>query len=183
MAHDTQKNFCIRVKEMFPEYFHNVSVCDIGSLDINGNNHHLFSQYQYVGIDVGQGKNVTYVGAGHTYRPFNGIKHDTVISTECFEHDMHWSETLQNVVNNLLKANGMFLFTCATTGRAEHGTRRSRPHDSPLTVGEESTWSDYYMNLTEEDVRSAINVDELFKAYHFYTNMETFDLYFWGILK
>ena len=183
MAHDTQRAFCEMVKNVFPEKFHNVSVCDIGSLDVNGNNHFLFSQYQYVGIDVGHGRNVTYVGAGHTYRPFKDIKHDVVISTECFEHDMHWKLTLKNIVTNLLKSGGLFLFTCATDGRAEHGTRRSRPDDSPLTVGGDSDWSDYYMNLNEGHIREAIDVDGLFKAYHFYTNMETYDLYFWGILK
>jgi hypothetical protein len=168
------------VKEMFPEYFRNVDVCDIGSLDINGNNHFLFEKYTYIGVDVGRGKNVNIVSKGHEFVPPNGFKFDVVISTECFEHDMYWDKTILNVCENLLDENGLFLFSCATTGRHEHGTRRTSPVDSPFTA-ETDSWSDYYMNLTAEDVKSKIDLDKYFKIYHFYTNDETHDLYFWGI--
>lgn len=180
MAHERQKQFCERVKWMFPEYFKSVDVCDIGSLDLNGNNHYLFEDYSYVGVDLGRGKNVNVVSKGHEYKPIDGKKYDIVISTECFEHDMYWKETILNVCNNLLKDGGMFLFTCATTGRPEHGTPASLPQDSPFTVHEYG-WSEYYRNLTELDVRGAINLDKYFKAYHFYVDTESCDLYFWGV--
>lgn len=180
MAHERQRQFCERVKGMFPEYFKSVDVCDIGSLDLNGNNHYLFEDYSYVGVDLGRGKNVNVVSKGHEYRPLDGKKYDMVISTECFEHDMYWKETILNVCENLLKDGGMFLFTCATTGRPEHGTPKSLPQDSPFTV-EEHGWSDYYRNLTELDVRGEIDLDKYFKAYHFYIDTGSCDLYFWGI--
>lgn len=180
MAHEAQQQYCKKVKEIFPEFFTNVSVCDIGSLDINGNNHYLFDNYKYVGVDVGEGNNVDVVSKGHEYTPSDGEKYDIVISTECFEHDMYWDKTMTNICENLVRDGGMFLFTCATTGRPEHGTRRSKNHDSPLTSTFED-WQDYYMNLTEVDVKSKIDLNKYFKIYHFYTHLESCDLYFWGI--
>jgi hypothetical protein len=183
MAHPAQQVFCNKVKAIFPEYFTNVNVCDIGSLDINGNNHYLFDNYTYIGVDVGKGRNVNIVSKGHEFKPLHDGKYDTVISTECFEHDMFWKETITNICENLVNPGGMFLFTCATTGRPEHGTRRTYPRDSPFTSQFSESWSDYYFNLTEEDIRGAIDVDEYFKMYHFYVDVESCDLYFWGILK
>ena len=76
----------------------------------------------------------------------------------------------------------MFLFTCATTGRPEHGTRKSSIGDSPFTSNIDN-WSDYYMNITQEDVESKIKLDEYFVIYHFYVDIQSHDLYFWGIRK
>ena len=180
MAHNTQQEFCTAVKEKFPQFFKGVNVCDIGSLDINGNNHYLFEDYSYVGIDLGRGRNVNVISKGHEYRPIDGTKYDIVISTEVFEHDMYWKETIMNIIENLLRDSGIFVFTCATTGRASHGTTQYHPHDSPFTVLEDE-WAGYYMNVTELDVRAAIDLDKYFKEYYFEVNNESFDLYFWGI--
>ena len=38
MAHLAQQNFCNKISNQFPEYFTNVKVLEIGSIDINGNN-------------------------------------------------------------------------------------------------------------------------------------------------
>jgi hypothetical protein len=98
MAHQQQIDFCKSVKERFPQYFENVSVLDIGSLDINGNNHYLFTNYRYVGVDLGEGKNVNVVSRGHEYKTQD--RYDVVISTECFEHDSYWVETFKNMYGN-----------------------------------------------------------------------------------
>lgn len=180
MAHQAQQVFCTKVKALFPEYFTNVNVCDIGSLDINGNNHYLFDNYAYIGVDVGRGRNVNIVSKGHEFKPIDGKQFDIVISTECFEHDMYWNKTITNICENLVRPGGMFLFTCATTGRPEHGTRATTNGDSPFT-SEMDTWSDYYMNITEEDVRNMVDIDKYFKVCHFYVGTESCDLYFWGI--
>lgn len=180
MAHERQQQFCSRVKQMLPKHFSDVDVCDIGSLDINGNNHYLFENYNYTGVDLSKGNNVTYISTGHTFKP--NKKYDTVISTECFEHDKHWEDTITNICENLLKEGGLFLFTCATTGRPEHGTRRTTPTDSPFTTLDEG-WSDYYMNLTADDIKSAIDLDKYFEIYEFSDDKESCDLYFWGIKK
>jgi len=180
MAHPAQQQFCSRVKWIFPEYFDNVNVCDIGSLDINGNNHYLFTNYSYIGVDVGRGKNVNIVSKGHEFKPINGQKYDIVISTECFEHDMYWDYTMKNISENLVREGGMFLFTCATTGRPVHGTSSTKSHDSPLT-SQIDMWSDYYMNLTEQDVHEKVEISKYYSIYRFYIHEESHDLYFWGI--
>jgi SAM-dependent methyltransferase len=177
MAHVQQVNFLKSVKEKFPNKFKDCTVLDIGSLDINGNTRFLFEKPNYVGIDVGKGPNVDFVCKGHEF--YSNTKFDVVISTECFEHDMYYKDTLKNCYD-LCKPGGMFLFTCASTGRAEHGTRRTSPSDAPLLEGE---WSDYYKNLTEEDVREVLDVEKLFSEFKFIYEPTHKDLYFWGIKK
>lgn len=183
MAHPEQAAFCKKVRDKFPEEFINCRVLDIGSLDINGNNRYLFEDparefgYAYTGIDIGEGKNVDVVSKGHEFKP--GCQYDIVISTECFEHDIHWKETVKNCID-LTKSGGIFMFTCATTGRQEHGTSRTTPQDSPFT---HIQFGDYYCNLTEYDIRQISGFDSFFSEMEFGTNNKTKDLYFWGRKK
>ena len=175
MAHREQREWCELVKYAHDEFFVGTSVLDIGSLDINGNNRYLFEQCNYTGIDIGEGKNVDVVCSGHLFK--SNDLFDVVISTECFEHDEHWQQTLKNVINNLLKDGGLFLFSCAAPGRPEHGTKKTSPKDSPFTT-------DYYRNLSEEDIRSVLDCDAIFSNYKFKTRTEfPQDLYFSGIKK
>lgn len=182
MAHKEQKEFCMNVKRTFPQFFYDVDVCDVGSLDINGNNHYLFDNYTYIGIDIGRGKNVNVVSTAHEFRPINGKLFDVVITTEMLEHDRFWQKSLNNICQNLLRSGGLLIFTCATTGRIEHGTEKSTRGDSPLTSKLED-WSNYYMNLTEANIIEAIDIENYFKIWQFYVNNTTHDLYFWGIKK
>ncbi len=175
MAHIQQIEYCSRIRDKFPERFNNAFVLDIGSLDINGNNRYLFTNPTYIGIDIGEGNNVDFVCKGHEYK--SSMPFDVIVSTECFEHDQHWKETLQNAFN-LLAPDGLLLFTCATTGRAEHGTTRSgTAWASPFSHVE---FNEYYKNLTVEDIRSALDLT-LFKDYEFEINTDSHDLYFYGI--
>ena len=178
MAHQAQKDFLLSVKERFPNRFNDCSVLDIGSLDINGNNRYLFENYEYVGVDIGPGPNVDVICKGHEFK--SDTQFDIVVSTECFEHDIFYKETILNAIN-LTKSNGLFLFTCASKGRAEHGTNRSGdPSASPYSHVE---WNDYYKNLEESDIREFLNVEEVFSEFSFGYNPESFDLYFFGIKK
>jgi len=187
--HDEQINFCKFIKKKFPDYFVNKKVVDIGSLDVNGNNRYLFSGGSYIGIDVAPGKNVDIVTPGHLYGA-DDESFDVIISTECFEHDMYYKKTLQNIVR-LLKSGGMFLFTCAAPGREEHGTQRTRPEDSPLTSTINEEWSNYYHNVSEKDLKRALDLDDMFEKYSVDEHHEIKltptryinDLYFWGIKK
>lgn len=173
MAHKEQIEFCSSVKAKFPKKFKNVTVCDIGSLDINGNNRYLFEDYKYVGVDICSGYNVDVISRGHRFDP--SIQFDVVITSECLEHDEYWFETLIHIVHKLLKPGGIFVLTCATDGRHEHGTTRTSPQDSPATT-------DYYMNINETHVREALDMRE-FSEYEFSVNHNTHDLYFYGIKK
>jgi len=178
MAHKEQKDFCLKVKQKYPEYFLNKNVLDVGSLDINGNNRYLFENCSYCGIDVGEGNNVDIVCKGHEFNIADET-YDVIISTECFEHDMYYNKTILNIIR-MLKSNGLFLFTCASENRPEHGTRRTSQQDAPLLINY-GDWFDYYKNLTEQDIRNCINIDSIFKEYNFETNNQSFDLYFCGI--
>jgi len=199
MAHPGQIYYCKHIKKLKPEYFINKRVLDIGSLNINGDNRFLFENCNYVGIDIGPGTSVDYVESGHLFKPHDGIKYDTVITTNCFEHNPFYKETLINVVENLLNSGGMFLLSCATTGMKEHGTTSCYPVCSPNSLISDD-FKDYYKNLTEQDIRDSIDVDKYFSEYKFNTNedfdekevyvgvpvspvTEKEDLYFYGILK
>lgn len=177
MAHIEQQNFCRYVKDKFKFHFSGCKVLDIGSLDVNGNNRYLFDDYTYTGIDIGIGNNVDIVCKGHEYE--TNERFDVVISTECFEHDKHYAETIKNGIR-LLKSGGLFLFTCASTGRTEHGTHRCDPASSPHSC---VLFDDYYKNLTEEDIRNAINIEEIFSEFEFKYVSGACDLDFYGIKK
>ena len=177
MSHAEQIEYCKKIKRKFPEWFKNKVVVDIGSLDINGNNRYLFDNCIYVGVDVGQGNNVDIVSKGHELNfPDDSI--DVIISTECFEHDMYYKKTLNNIYR-MLKPGGFFLFTCATTGRAEHGTKRTTPEDAIL-LQDIDNWSDYYKNLTEKNIREVFDLEKQFSSHKFEVNEQNHDLNFYG---
>lgn len=159
--------------------FQGCSVLDVGSGDINGNNRHYFEKSTYLGCDVAPGPNVDIACPCHQL-PFEPESFDVIISTECLEHDMHWRETLRKICD-LLKPGGAFVMTCASTGRAEHGTLRSQAADSFTTRLDDTEWNEYYMNLTAEDVADAIPVREIFPIHGFHYQSESKDLYFYGI--
>ena len=177
--HDQAKKFTLFVKSILAKYFINKLVLDVGSGDINGNNKFLFENCEYEGNDVVQAKNVTIVSKTKDLE-FPDNHFDTIISTECFEHDPEYVQSLLKIYN-LLKPGGLFLFTCATTDRPEHGTRRTSPNDSYGTRMNIEDMMDYYKNLTEEDLNTVLNLDELFTVYDVYRNDDSHDLYFVGI--
>ena len=91
----------------------------------------------------------------------------------------------------MLKSGGLFFFTCATTGRAVHGVSWMEHQCSEhyynwktMPNVKRDNWdNDYYKNITEEDVREAIDIDDIFSSYEFEVEEDHFDLYFWGIKK
>lgn len=167
------------VKEILGGYFKNKKVLDVGSGDINGNNRFLFDGCDYDGNDVIEAKNVTIVSKTKDL-PFEDNTFDTIISTECFEHDPEYKESFLKIYS-MLKPSGLFCFTCASTGRQEHGTRRTSPQDSYGTIGKLEDMSDYYKNLTEQDLNSVLPLKNLFSCWNTYYNGESGDLYFVGI--
>jgi SAM-dependent methyltransferase len=197
MAHSTQRDFIQYVKDKFPHYFKDTKVLEVGSLDINGTMRSFFDNCDYLGIDVGEGKGVDLVVQGQEYDAPDET-YDVCSSGECFEHNPYWAETFANMVR-VCKSGGLVFFTCATTGRKEHGTTRTDSASSPLTVN--IGW-EYYKNLDEQDFRNSFEepFDDIFSQYEFHStvdydnptefikDMRTYinpceDLYFWGIKK
>jgi SAM-dependent methyltransferase len=174
MAHRQQFDFVKGVAHLHPNNFHNAKVLEVGSLDINGSVRQFFKDCNYIGIDLGEGKGVDIVCTGQDYdAPDNEF--DTVISCECFEHNPDWVATFTNM-HRMAKPNGLIIMTCATTGRPEHGTKRTSPGDAPFC-------DDYYRNLTEQDFVDNLNIDNMFSTYEFGVGHETKDLYFYGVKK
>jgi SAM-dependent methyltransferase len=174
MAHEEQITYCNKIKNLFPDFFKNKKVLDVGSLDINGCNRYLFENCEYTGIDVGVGRNVDIVSKCHEFNAPDET-YDVIISTECFEHDPYFKDSFKNITR-MLKTGGMLIFTCATTGRPEHGTIKTSPNDSPLTI---SHWGDYYHNITFNDIK------ELLKNFSHIVefNYNHCDLMFYGFKK
>ncbi len=179
--HLEAKNFTLFVKKFFGEHFSHKIVLDVGSGDINGNNRHLFENCTYEGNDVIEAKNVTIVSKTKDL-PFGDGYFDTIISTECFEHDPEYKDSLTKIYR-MLKEDGLFFFTCASTGRREHGTRTREPNSSYGTIGNIEGMVDYYQNLTERDLNDVLELDSLFSRWSTYYNAKSSDLYFVGIKK
>jgi SAM-dependent methyltransferase len=177
--HKEARNFTIYIKKNFPNFFKNCNVLDVGAGDINGNNRFLFEESKYEGNDVYNAPNITIISKTKDL-PFEDESFDTIISTECFEHDPEYKESILKIYK-MLKPGGLFCFTCASTGRPEHGTRRTTPRDSIGTIGGLNDMQDYYKNLTIKDIKNVINLDLSFSYWNSYYNPKSFDLYFIGI--
>lgn len=176
MAHKEQFQYVESVKTNFRNFFLNKTVLEFGSLNINGSVRNFFENCCYIGLDLGPGPDVDVIGLAHEY-DLPDQSFDVVLSTEMFEHDPHWKESFTNMIR-LCKKEGLIFFTCASTGRKEHGTIHSDIQSSPLTV--KLGW-DYYRNLTETDFRKEFDFPMLFSNYEFTENKFSHDLYFWGI--
>ncbi len=174
MAHSQQRDFFQGIKNKRPEAFTGVEVLEVGSLNINGTVRDFFDSIRYIGADVAEGRDVDVVCNGESLDyPDNSF--DVAVSAECFEHNPEWVATFQNMWRMSKK---YVMVTCASEGRPEHGTTRSDPGSSPLTL----SW-DYYRNLTEQDFRAEFNLDEMFTDYGFEYNSDSCDLYFYGEKK
>ena len=180
MAHPEQKEFVEKVKNHYPDMFNKKKVVDFGSLDINGANKEHFTNCEYIGVDIGKGKNVDVISKCHELE-CEPECFDVVITTEMLEHDMYWKKSLEKMVN-ILKPKGLLIITCATTGRAPHGVPSVSPESSPLTVAIPE-WQHHYKNLTAEDVTPHLLPSQNFSMYEHSVNVEHKDYQFYGIKK
>jgi len=177
--HEQSRDFTLFVKKILGDFFINKRVLDVGSGDINGNNRFLFENCEYDGNDVILANNVTIVSKTKDL-DIPDETFDTIVSTECFEHDPEYRESFKKIYK-MLKPDGLFFFTCATIGRPEHGTRRTTPEDSYGSIGNLEDMTDYYKNLTIFDVNEVLNLNNLFSVWDSYYNEKSADLYFLGI--
>lgn len=177
MAHPQQQEFVARVKSLYPNHFKKVTVTEFGSLNLNGTVRDFFEDCHYTGVDLIDGPGVDVVSRCHEYfRPEE--RPDTVISCEMLEHDEHWEESLQHMAV-ILNPGGLLILTCATKGRAEHGTSDHSPADSPAT-------NDYYRNKDMHDITIALSEhlwDNHFDVIHMEVNRTSSDLYVYALKK
>ena len=177
--HPAASRFLSIISKIFPNFFINKNVLDVGGGDINGNNRHLFTDCSYTSNDVVSAPNVTIVCRTKDL-PISQT-FDTIISSECFEHDPEYKESLLKIME-LLKPGGLFTFTCASTGRPEDGTRQTSSTESYGTIANIEDMQDYYKNLTMDGIMEVLSMD-LFSDCEFTYNPKSHDLYFYGIKK
>lgn len=175
MAHASQIQFFKIALAAFADLFSG-RVLDVGSLDINGGPHELLNPIEYVGVDLAEGPNVDLVARGEEL-DFPTGSFDLSMSSECFEHNPCWQPTLVNMVR-MTRRGGLIVFSCATTGRPEHGTTRSDGgFSAPLAVGQ---GQEHYANVTPRQVATVLNGVPL--AGHFMqVNRSNYDLFFVGL--
>ena len=178
MAHPDQFEFVNLVRQQFPTFFEGVRVLEIGSLDINGSVRSIFAASSYTGVDVAAGPGVDEVCQGQLVSHPSGT-FDVVISCECMEHNPFWVETVSNMFR-MAKPGGLVIVSCATTGRAEHGTTRTSSGNSPLSIG--IGW-EYYRNVSIPAFKQAFNLDYWCEDYLLMPNWRNCDLYFVGVKK
>lgn len=171
MSHPAQMIFVESVKQNYVNLFIRKKVLEVGSLNINGSIRQFFIDCDYTGVDLAPGKDVDMVARGEDLS-FPDKSFDVVCSCECFEHNPEWARTFDNMAR---MAKSLVFFSCATTGRPEHGTPRTTPQDAPFC-------GDYYQNLRASDFLEKCNLDA-FIGYRFLVNKAAQDLYFIGIKK
>ncbi|WP_417872067.1 tetratricopeptide repeat protein [Winogradskyella sp.] len=171
--HWQAQQFISTVASCFSKNHFFESVLEVGAHVVNGSVRDTISSPLYLGVDLSSGDGVDIVCSGHQFSSSERFK--LCISCECFEHNPYYLETFDNMIKHL-SGDGLILFTCASTGRPEHGTTRTTPELSPGTTS--INW-DYYKNLVESDFSKSQNLKEL-DYYFFLTNEVSKDLYFVG---
>ncbi|MEL6420326.1 MAG: class I SAM-dependent methyltransferase, partial [Pseudomonadota bacterium] len=151
MSHAEQVKLIEEISNSLTDYFSNTKVLEIGSMDINGSVRRFFRDCDYVGVDLEEGPGVDHVAAGQVL-DFPSDSFDVVFSCECFEHNPYWRETLANMVR-MCRPGGLIIVSCGGLGRAEHGTARSEPGNSPATINQ--GWN-YYGNISPRKLSKSI---------------------------
>lgn len=175
MAHFQQLQFVQTVARHMATEWTGRRVVEIGSADVNGSIRPFFTNSLYTGVDLAAGPGVDLVGSGDDLALPNEPV-DLAVSCECFEHNPRWCETFVNM-HRMTKPGGVVLITCASHGRLEHGTTRTRPEESP---GSQSVGWDYYRNLNRQDFEARLDIEALFEEHAFFRNEVSHDLYFVG---
>lgn len=171
MSHPAQIAFVTAVSRHLPQFFTGALVLEVGSLNINGSVRHLYHDCDYVGVDLAPGRDVDVVGQGQKLCYPDGL-FDVVSSFEAMEHNPYWEATVDNMLR-MLKPGGLFMLSCASTGRPEHGTSSHGPQDSPFTV--ELGWNHYH-NITIDEFQEGVELS-VFDAYQIAYNDQAHDLY------
>ena len=127
--HSNNKRFLEDVKNQYPQYFTNVSVLEIGSVDYYGYIRSLFDAKEHIGVDACEGYNYTaeqYKAYGVDIQcyanqtQFTQDQFDVFICLSVFEHDPTWKETIQHNLQ-WLKPNALLIMSWGAEGNQHHG--------------------------------------------------------------
>ena len=95
-------DFCLKIKNKFPQQFFKKRVLDIGSF----NNKCLFKDCSYDEIDIGVERSIEISKATGSY--------DTIIAAECFEYDPFYELSILNLIHRL-NPKGLFIIVCVNS--------------------------------------------------------------------
>lgn len=173
MAHEEQNLFIREIKGVYPNFFEEKKVLEIGSRNVNGSVRNFFTNCDYYGIDLDEGPDVDEVRNG-AFFDHDNESYDVVCSTECFEHTENWHMIFLNM-HRMTKDKGLVFFTCAGKGRGIHGVNK---YDGGYT---------YYRNVEEKDFYMVFNIHQMFYNFEFFYNRGHItgncDLYFYGFKR
>lgn len=151
--HSEIKGFFARMKLTHGKAFGATKVLECGSYDINGNPREFFSSArEYVGLDWRPGPCVDIVGLVHEYRARPNGYYDFVIATSLLEHDPHWRESIQRMVD-LVAEGGSLLITCGGPGFHEHEIETAPEYSRGKDNHPSGT---YYGNRTANDIADCV---------------------------
>ena len=94
----------------------NLTVLDVGSLDINGSYRPLFPNTTYHGLDIQSGDNVDIVAENPYCWDIRNNTYDCVVSGQTFEHIKYPEKTI-NEINRVLKTNGWLCIIAPSRGQ------------------------------------------------------------------
>jgi SAM-dependent methyltransferase len=120
-----------------------LSVCDLGSYQVNGTAKDHVNGWNYTGVDIRPGPGVTVVADAADFDA-DGRVFDVVISCEMFEHCPRWREVVTNAFR-LTKPGGHFWGTAAGPNRPAH-----------TSDGGTVTEKDYYANIDPDEMKTLL---------------------------
>lgn len=116
---------------------------DVGGRNVNGSARHFMPNVSWHGLDIRPGPDVDYVDDAADWTG-SGFKYDIVMSTELFEHAARWRDIIKTMWMSLDPTGpGVFISTCASTGRGPHGASG----EWGVPAGE------WYGNVAPDDLR------------------------------
>lgn len=115
--HEANKEFWRRTKALYPEFFSNRNVIELGSMNICGTVRDFFDDCKYTGVDWREGAGVDVVSLVHDLNL--GQRFDVVISASMLEHDPYWKLSLDKMVE-LLAPHGILLLSWGAAENVTH---------------------------------------------------------------
>lgn len=91
---------------------------DLGGQYVNGSCRDLFTNTEWIGLDIVPGPGIDIVADATTWE--TEPTYDIVLCTEVLEHVEQWPEIVR-VCSEALVEGGTLLLTCASTHRPPHG--------------------------------------------------------------
>lgn len=184
MHRKAAQSFVERTRQQFPAHFaDHKRVLDMMGKEATGANRHLFDATCVIEDAAEHGIDECGV-------------YDTIVATNCLEHDQSFVRTLRHLVR-LLKPGGLFVMACAAperSGRASTrlpmgasvpsagGARERAIRDAKAKIARcGHVYPTYFCPLSAEDVQRAVPVHLYFDRLSFESDREIHALFFWGV--